>query len=266
MAERIFPGWRGFAVAFVATLALAMPAATQAADRLALWRIVHDKCVPDEKASGSPAPCETVDISGGEDNGFAILKDLVGVAQFLAIPTRRITGIESPEILAPSAPNYWRAAWTARGAMERRLARPLSRDMIGMAINSAKARSQDQLHIHIDCLAPEVREALAAHGGELTKDWRPLSFELKGRGYVARRLDSSDLAGADPFRLLAEGDEGAASAMAMETLVVAGANFSGREGFVLLADRADPSMGDIAHGEDLLDHSCAVAELGGGGQ
>jgi CDP-diacylglycerol pyrophosphatase len=266
MAERLFPGWRGLGVALVATLALAAAAATQAADRLALWRIVHDQCVPDEKANGSPAPCETVDISGGEDNGVAILKDLVGVAQFLAIPTRRIAGIESPEILAPSAPNYWRAAWAARGAMERRLARPLSRDMIGMAINSALARSQDQLHIHIDCLAPEVREALAAHGGELTQDWRRLPFELKGRRYVARRLDSSDLAGADPFRLLAEGDQGAASDMAMETLVVAGANLPGQEGFVLLADRADPSVGDSAHGEDLLDHSCAVAELGGSRQ
>jgi hypothetical protein len=26
----------------------------------------------------------------------------------------------------------------------------------------------------------------------------------------------------------------------------------------LLADRADPAAGDMAHGEDLLDHSCAV--------
>jgi CDP-diacylglycerol pyrophosphatase len=233
--------------------------ASHAADRLVLWRIVHDKCVPDEKANGSPAPCEAVDLADGENNGVAILKDLVGVAQFLAIPTQRISGIESPEILDSAAPNYWRAAWAARGAMAARLGRPLARDMVGMAINSSLARSQDQLHIHIDCVAPETRAALGAHAGELTTDWRPLSFDLSGRRYSARRLDSSDLSDADPFRLLADGDAGAGAHMAIETLVVAGATFASGVGFILLADRADPAAGDVAHGEDLLDHSCAVA-------
>ena len=33
--------------------------ATRAADRLALWRIVHEKCVPDEKTNALAAPCES---------------------------------------------------------------------------------------------------------------------------------------------------------------------------------------------------------------
>jgi CDP-diacylglycerol pyrophosphatase len=259
MARRPAHPRRWLAVALVATLAAAATiVATRAADRLALWRIVHDKCVPDEKANGSPAPCESVDMSLGEDNGVAILKDLVGVAQFLAIPTRRIAGVETPEILDPSAPNYWRAAWAARRGMEARLGKALPRQAVGMAINSSLARSQDQLHIHIDCLAPEARAALDAHGSELTTEWRPLSFDLAGRRYVGRRLDSDDLADVAPFRLLEEAD-GAASHMALETLVVIGASFSSGPGFILLADRADPSTGDLAHGEDLLDHSCAIA-------
>jgi CDP-diacylglycerol pyrophosphatase len=45
-----------------------------------------------------------------------------------------------------------------------------------------------------------------------------------------------------------------------ETLVVAGVTFApSRNGFVLLAARADPATGHSAHGEDLLDHSCALA-------
>src|SRR5581483_7670374 len=147
-------GWRGFCFAsFAAFIVAASIVASRAGDRLALWRIVHDQCVPDEKENGSPSPCAAVDLSAGEERGVAILKDLVGIAQFLPIPTRRLTGIESPELLAPDAPNYWRAAWAARGAMERRLGRPLSREAVGMAINSSLARSQDQLHIHIDCVA-----------------------------------------------------------------------------------------------------------------
>jgi CDP-diacylglycerol pyrophosphatase len=247
------------AVALIATAATATTGAS-AADRLALWEIVHDKCVVDEKTNGAPAPCESVDLAGGEENGVAILKDRVGRAQFLAIPTRRIAGIEAPEILQGSAPNYWRAAWAARGLMEKRLDRPLERDMVGLAINSSFARSQDQLHIHIDCIAPDVRTTLAAHLAELTPDWRPLPFDLKGRRYDGRLLASADLADAAPFRLLADGDAGAADNMAAETLVAVGANLSSGPGFVLLSRRGNPATGEVAHGEDLLDHACAVAQ------
>ena len=252
--------WSRFALAVFATFVVAAPiVATRAADRLALWRIVHEKCVPDEETNASPAPCETVDLSTGEDKGVAILKDINGVAQFLAIPTKRIEGIESPAILESGAPNYWRSAWAARTAMEKRLSKPLPREAVGLAINSSVGRSQDQLHIHVDCVAPATSAALAVHLGELTNEWRPLSFDLAGHRYVARRLDSADLSDADPFHLLADGDDSARQNMGLETLVAIGAHFADRVGFILLADRADPAAGDMAHGEDLLDHSCAVA-------
>jgi len=255
-----FP-WSRFALAVFATFVVAAPiVATRAADRLALWRIVHEKCVPDEETNASPTPCETVDLSAGEDKGVAVLKDINGVAQFLAIPTRRVEGIESPIILEPGAPNYWRAAWAARSAMEKRLGKPVPREAVGLAINSSVGRSQDQLHIHVDCVAPATSTALAAHLSELTNEWRPLSFDLAGHRYVARRLDSADLSDADPFRLLADGDGGAREHMGLETLVAIGAHFSDRDGFILLADRADPAAGDMAHGEDLLDHSCAIVK------
>jgi CDP-diacylglycerol pyrophosphatase len=144
--------------------------------------------------------------------------------------------------------------------MEKRLGRPLPREAIGLAINSSVGRSQDQLHIHIDCVAPAISAALAAHSAELTSEWRPLSFDLAGRRYVARKLESADLSEADPFRTLADGDEGAREHMALETLVAIGARFAEKDGFILLADRADPAAGDMAHGEDLLDHSCAIAK------
>jgi CDP-diacylglycerol pyrophosphatase len=260
MARPVFRRRLALAALLFAGVAVATIVVTRAADRLALWRIVHEKCVPDEKTNGSPAPCESVDISSGEDNGVAILKDIVGVAQFLAIPTRRITGIEASEILDPSAPNYWRAAWAARGAMETRLGKPLPREAVGLAINSSRARSQDQLHIHIDCLSPDIRATLGVHLGEISTDWRALAFDLKGRRYDARRVDSADLADVAPFRLLADGDPSASGAMADETLVAIGATFETGPGFILLADRADPNAGVFAHGEDLLDHSCAIVK------
>jgi CDP-diacylglycerol pyrophosphatase len=232
--------------------------AGRAADHSALWRIVHDQCIPDQQANGAPAPCASVDIALGVDEGVAILKDINGIAQHLAIPTRRIAGIDSPEILDPALPNYWRAAWAARSFVNARLAHELPRDAIGLAINAASRRSQDQLHIHIDCVAPDVRAALGAYRAKLSADWHVLPFPLKGRRYWARRLDSSDLSDAAPFRLLAEGVAGAKGDMAQETLVAVGAAFEpARPGFILLADHADPGAG--GHGEDLLDARCAAA-------
>ena len=255
-ADLAFPVMRWIVV--VGALIAGVSLAARASDRMALWRIVHDKCVPDQKANGAPAPCALVDIADGEDKGVAILKDINGIAQYLAIPTRSVAGVESPDILDPAPPNYWRAAWAARAYLNARLPHELPRDAIGLAINAASRRSQDQLHIHIDCVAPQVRAALDAYRANLTADWHVLPFALEGRRYWARRLDSVDLSDAAPFQLLAQGVVGAKGDMAEETLVVIGATFARAvPGFILLADHADPGAG--GHGEDLLDAKCAVA-------
>jgi CDP-diacylglycerol pyrophosphatase len=248
---------RAIRLILAGALLMATPLAALAADRMALWRIAHDKCVVDQKAHGDPAPCAFVDIAGGEDKGVVILKDINGIAQYLAIPTGRIAGVEATDILSPDLPNYWRAAWAARAYLNARLPRELPRNAIGLAINASSRRSQDQLHIHIDCVAPEVVKALGAYDANLTSDWHVLPFALEGRRYWARRLDSPDLADAAPFRLLADGVPAAKADMAQETLVAIGATFpSAVPGFVLLADHADPGAG--GHGEDLLDATCAV--------
>src|ERR1700757_2680511 len=70
-------------------------------DSDALWTIVHDQCVPHEQRASDPAPCALVDLSGGGDRGYVVLKDPVGATQFLLIPTARVTGIESPALLEP---------------------------------------------------------------------------------------------------------------------------------------------------------------------
>jgi CDP-diacylglycerol pyrophosphatase len=66
---------------------------------------------------GCPQKCVDVDPSGG----FAVLKDINGIAQYLLIPTARVGGIESPDLLTPGSPNYWRAAWEARRFVEAKL-------------------------------------------------------------------------------------------------------------------------------------------------
>jgi CDP-diacylglycerol pyrophosphatase len=229
-------------------------------NRNALWTIAHDKCVPDEQQNHNPAPCVRVDLDHGEAQGYVILKDIVGATQFLLIPTKQISGIESPGLLLSDAPNYWAAAWDNRSFVSARAKRDLGADMIGLAVNAASARSQDQLHIHIDCLALDVRAALAAHSAEIGTAWAELAFDLAGRRYFARRLAAADLATQDPFKLLADGLPSARADMGQETLALAGVSFAqGENGFVLLAALAEPAQGLRGHSEDLLDHACAVA-------
>ncbi len=251
--------WRG-GVLFAALVLAAPAGAALTVDPSALWKIVHQYCVPNEEAHGSPAPCAAVDLHKGVAAGYAVLKDIRGRTQYLLIPTARVTGIEDPQLLRPGAPNYFADAWRERGRTEQAAGRALPRDGLSLAINSPHARSQNQLHIHIDCLRPDVRRALQRAAPTLGEDWTPLPVLLAGHRYWARRVFGRDLDGRNPFKLLAAGKPGARRAMGEQTLVVAGAVFrGGRPGFILLDDQLDLAAGDHAGGEELQDHSCALA-------
>lgn len=224
----------------------------------ALWRIVHEACVPNQEKQGNPAPCTLVDLK----QGYALLKDRVGKTQYLLLPTARISGIESASLLARDTPNYWKFAWDSRALISQRLGRTLARDAIGMAVNSAFGRSQNQLHIHIDCIAPDVRAQLRAHLSAIGSHWANLPFHLDGHPYRARRVDSASLQGVNPFVLLAQDvQQSIVHDMKRQTLMVLGVVFEdGSDGFILLTDTADTLQGDFAHGEELLDHACTIAQ------
>jgi CDP-diacylglycerol pyrophosphatase len=240
----------------LAALLLA-PLGAHAADPSALWKIVNGRCVPHEEADRDPSPCAEVDIAAGVDKGYVVLKDINGVTQFLLIPTARISGIEDSAILRPDAPNYWSAAWNARHFVGERVPTALPRDAIALAINSPSGRSQDQLHIHIDCIRPDVRDALVGSLDKVGPQWAAFPVPLAGHSYRAVRINQETLDGVDPFRVLADADP--RTEMAKHTLVAVGVTFAdGRAGFVLLDDQLDLAAGDRASGEELQDHSCAI--------
>lgn len=225
----------------------------------ALWNIVHGQCVPDEQRHGDPKPCAEVNLTDGAAHGFAILKDLNGVSQFLLIPTQRVSGIESRRLLQPNAPDYFAAAWTARSFAEKALGHPMPRDTLSLAINSEYGRTQNQLHIHIDCISADIRDILRSESGHIGRHWTPLTRPLAGHRYRALRVMGSSLAGHDPFEILARGFPRARADMGHYTLVVAGMLFDTKPGFIILEHRADLLRGDAGSGEELQDHACALA-------
>ncbi len=252
--------WIGAASAIVAGLLLYSLAAHSANPNV-LWQIVHGQCVPDEQQHGDPKPCAEVDLKNGIARGYAILKDISGTSQYLLIPTQRIDGIESGSLLAPNAVNYFDDAWTARRFAEKALGHSMLRDALSLAINSKFGRTQNQLHIHIDCIRADVRDSLRSEGDHIGTHWTLLTRPLSGHHYRARRVIGPTLDGNDPFKLLARGIPGARAAMARYTLVVAGMWFGGQPGFVILEDSADLTRGDRGSGEELQDHACALARL-----
>lgn len=235
-------------------------AAAASADPDALWNIVHTKCVPNEQQHGDPAPCRLVDLRNGEQNGYVVLKDRAGATQFLLIPTARVTGIESPALLASGAPNYFAYAWRSRTYVDGILRKPLPRDDVSLAINSVSGRSQNQLHIHIDCVRGDVRAILKQSEPAVGDRWAALGAPLAGHTYLAMKAAGADLDQINLFTLLAGGVPGARQDMGHHTLVVVGTTLSdGRPGFIILDDHANAAAGDDASGEELQDHACAVA-------
>ncbi len=227
-----------------------------ATDPNILWKIVHGRCVADQRTFGHPAPCAKVDLA----QGYAILKDIVGETQYLLIPTARITGIESPAVLAKGAPNYFAEAWDQTPLVDARLGETLPRQDLSLAINAVTGRTQDQLHIHIDCIRADVRDALAQHADAVGTRWAPFPVPLAGRSWRAIRIDGGTLGTTNPFDLLADDEPGARADMGAHTLVLAGETFAGGlPGFILLDNHADPAAGDFGNGEALQDHACRVS-------
>jgi CDP-diacylglycerol pyrophosphatase len=133
--------------------------------------------------------------------------------------------------------------------------RPLRREEVGLVVNSEIGRSQDQLHIHIDCVRADVSAALLAHQTELGPDWRAFPVALAGKRYVGRWLAEDDLASNDPFKLVAALP--GRKEMSLQTVALIGAtSASGQPGFVLLDHEAMSEPEDTGHAEDLLDLTC----------
>ena len=261
-----------FALAFAAAASIGACSILHAAEpqtdhtnnesRGKLWHLVHDICAPAAaKATYPPSPCAEVDAAERAAQGYAVLKDRSGRFQYLLMPLARITGIESPTLLATDAPNYFADAWNARFYVEAARHLALPRDAFVVIVNSAQGRSQDHLHLHVGCIRPEVRDALRRLLPTLDEQWRTLPQPLPpdGQRYQARWAARESLS-INPFQSLASalstGDR-----MALHSLVMTGARSAdGRSGFILLSARADAAKGNRGNSDELQDLACTIAD------
>ena len=216
--------------------------------RDALRRIVQEQCVVNWTQQHDPAPCKRV------SSGYAVLEDRKGGAHYLLIPTQTMAGIDSAELLDPDMPNYFAEAWRARDLIAGFVGHEVPRTAIGLAINTAHARTQDQFHVHIECLRQDVAAALRASAEGITDVWSPVM--VAGSTYHAQRIMGDGLEASNLFEMLANLKPDVRHHMGDYTLVVAGMQFKSGPGFIVLT-------GTGPTGELLLDASCVVAGAGG---
>jgi CDP-diacylglycerol pyrophosphatase len=244
---------RATVTAVAAAALLSAAAATDPArDRLRI--IVQKECLPLWLKEHRADPCMSMSVAAGDaaarERGYAILHDRKGGAHFLLISTRTITGIESPELEEPGTPNYFAAAWRVREVLANYLGRPVPRAAVGLALNSIRARSQDQLHIHIACLGRPIFAALAQNAERIGASWSEL--ELAGWTYQALRISGDVLGDQNPVQLLAAGISADLVRTGKFTILVAGMQYADGPGFAVLASDSAPGA------ELLLDAGCEV--------
>lgn len=215
----------------------------------ALWQIISEKCVPGMAQSGNPAPCQQVNTA----QGYVTLKDINGPLQYLLMPIAKITGMESPILLQPATPNLFAAAWQQRGLLAQKRGAPIDDRVLSLAINAQYGRTQNQLHIHISCLRPDVRQQMDVLAPELNEQWRPVTL-LKHQ-YLIRTLSPSQLMQQNVFIRLATEVPNARSEMGKYGMALAQLP-DGR--LALLALERNWLKMNRGSAEELQDHQCAL--------
>lgn len=217
----------------------------------ALWRIVSQQCVPHQRDSQSPEPCAKVDLQ----SGFVLLKDIHGPLQYLLLPTAKMKGMESPELLQAKTANFFWLAWQQRNFMSLRRGTQVPDDVISLTINSTSGRTQNQLHIHISCLRKDVRGQLNQYANTLNGEWQDFPVSLAGNKYIARKVSEAEFVERSPFIMLATQVPQAREHMGRYSLAMA--QLAGGD-WVALATERNLLRLNLASAEQLQDHDCEL--------
>lgn len=224
--------------------------ACEQSPRNALWRLAQS-CARDLQ---SEPTCRV--HAQDQVAEYVIVKDrntYMKPANYLMIPVRCVTGIEDNQIFSPAGADLWEEAWLWSRKYP---GAPASRT--ALAINSAKGRGQDQLHIHISCVRPEVAGALA--GKEIPAyPAKAAALRLQPNDYPYYAVKVKGLAGENsPFKvmlgMLGRGDSHAVKDgdLQDQSIAVIGSE-KANEFYVLVTTAGGENDG---HAEELLDQTC----------
>ncbi|TXM69436.1 CDP-diacylglycerol diphosphatase [Methylobacterium sp. WL120] len=217
-----------------------------------LWAALKT-CVLAKTVANRTFPCLDVDLGDADRPGTAVLRAPGEPTHVVVMPTQSVAGLEATVLRGARGAAYWRAALAARRLVSDPLKGRVPVAEVGLAVNSARGRSQDQLHIHLDCMKPRVLASLKAHAQAIRGSWAPFPVALAGDRYLAMRLPAAEAARFNPFAALAR-LPGRRDLRETSFAAVATTAGDSEPGFYVLAYRAPR-----ASAEDLMDHACTAA-------
>jgi CDP-diacylglycerol pyrophosphatase len=225
-------------------------------DRRALWPVVR-ACVADFELFGASFPCRQIDLAGGKERGNVVIQPPL-LNDLIVVPTRPVVGVEDAFLQSADAPNYFAAAWRARSLLARPNGRAPDWDEVGIVVNPAMVRRQDQMHIHVGCLFPRVQGGLKRIAAEVpVATWVKLPEIIPHIVFWGTRVAKSSLEGVEPFPLATEALSGLVTAREKLTIMVAGVRVSGADQFLILASYAGAPHSWWPIGSDnLIDTRC----------
>ncbi|ACA17746.1 CDP-diacylglycerol diphosphatase [Methylobacterium sp. 4-46] len=227
--------------------------AAAGAPRDVLW-VALQGCILAKKTTGGAFPCLSVDLGDGARPGTAVLRAPGQRTHLVVMPTASVVGLEAPELQTSTGNAYWRAALTARSTVTEVLKGELPIDDVGLAVNSTSGRSQDQLHIHVDCLKPSIQVALQRYAQGIRRAWTRLPMIVQGSPLYAMRVEAPDVQIFNPFAELTK-LPGSSGSLSDVTFAAVSATNGVRGDLYLLAYRQKYSAA-----EKVLDHSCSLTK------
>ncbi|MGY2046736.1 CDP-diacylglycerol diphosphatase [Methylobacterium sp. JK268] len=240
----------------VAALATAAVAAAADVPRNILWAALQG-CIVAKRTTGRAFPCLSVDLGTPDRPGTAILRAPGQRTHLVVMPTADVIGLEAPVLQGPAGVAYWRAALAARRDVTEVFGDRLPGAEVGLAVNSPTGRSQDQLHIHVDCVRPQTRALLRRYARSLPAGWVVLPTTIQGGRLAAMRVPAAAVDDFNPFAALAAAPGAAAGLRHTTFAAISAPPDDPAGGFYLLLVRQP-----YAAAEKLLDHRCTILDGG----
>jgi CDP-diacylglycerol pyrophosphatase len=247
---------RTIAVCGTGLLAVVLPSAAQTAGTAAAKQGARCVLPKGRDVLLKLMQCCTRDLASNDGckeydpvNRYVIIKDNAAAKPqaYLLIPTAKVTGIDDKQIFKAPYVNLWANAWDQSerypGWGNRR---------IGLAINSAHSRTQDQLHVHISCIDARVAEVLdeKEKRGDAT-----FTVQLPPANNTYTVMVRNDLTDREsPFWTAREFERG--EPMANKSVAVVKSKDAGRY-FILTTVYKDGKGGSA---EELLDQRCSTGQ------
>jgi CDP-diacylglycerol pyrophosphatase len=214
-------------------------------------------CIVAKSVTGRPFPCLSVEPDKADRPGTAVMRAPGSPSHVIVMPVRDIVGIEAPELRHQIGNILWRESLASRRHVVEALNGAITIDDVGIAVNAEGGRSQDHLHIHLDCLGRSVHTAVLTSAQHINGDWTLLPHKLQGSRFFAMRTKAVDAERFNPFDAVQTLPSRGSRPNEITFVAISTGPDDPDRGHLLLAFRAPGG-----HSEKLLDHACLIAQAG----